>query len=71
MEMGERLHHAMTIRYQNTFRDLMAFCCYHYPRSPVIIGFNGACFALISFLVFYAFPLQTCTLMAGWPNLSP
>jgi hypothetical protein len=46
----------MTIRYQNTFRDIMAFCFYHYPRSPVVIGFYGVCFAIISLSVFRALP---------------
>jgi hypothetical protein len=46
----------MTIRYQNTFRDIMAFCFYHYPRSPVVIGLYGIGFTIISFIVFQALP---------------
>ena len=38
----------MTVRYQNTFRDVMAFCFYHYLRSPVVLGFYGVGFALVS-----------------------
>ena len=46
----------MTIQYQNTFRDIMAFCFYHYPRSPVAIGSYGISFVLISLIVFQAVP---------------
>jgi hypothetical protein len=46
----------MTIRYKNTFRDIMAFCFYHYPRSPVVIGSNCVAFAIISLIVFQALP---------------
>ena len=49
-------NHAMTIRYQNTFRDIMAFCFYHYPRSPVVIGCWGVGFAFTSLIVFQALP---------------
>jgi hypothetical protein len=71
----------MTIRYQNTFRDVMAFCFYHYPRSPVVIGSYGVGFALISLVLFQALPkdedvvtkivlfviieLIACTFLAG------
>jgi hypothetical protein len=34
----------------------MAFCFYHYPRSPIVIGFYGVGFALISLIVFQALP---------------
>ncbi len=34
----------------------MAFCFYHYPRSPVVIGFYGIGFALLSLVVFQALP---------------
>jgi hypothetical protein len=34
----------------------MAFCFYHYPRSPIVIGSNGIAFALLSVVVFQALP---------------
>ena len=34
----------------------MAFCFYHYPRSPVVIGFYGVGFAILSLIVFQALP---------------
>ena len=34
----------MTIRYTNTFRDIMAFSFYHYPRTPLVIGLYGVAF---------------------------
>jgi hypothetical protein len=34
----------------------MAFCFYHYPRSPVVIGFYGIGFALLSLIVLQALP---------------
>jgi YcxB-like protein len=34
----------------------MAFCFYHYPRSPVVIGFYGVAFAIASLSVFQALP---------------
>ena len=34
----------------------MAFCFYHYPRSPVVIGSYGLAFALITFSAFQALP---------------
>ena len=34
----------------------MAFCFYHYPRSPVTIGFYGVGFAVISLSIFQAMP---------------
>src|SRR5258708_692844 len=46
----------MTIRYQNTFRDIVAFCFYHYLRSPMVLGVYGVGFALISLAVFHALP---------------
>ena len=46
----------MTIRYQNTFRDILAFCFYHYPRSPVVIGSYMVSFAMISFVTFQSLP---------------
>ena len=46
----------MTIRYQNTFRDIVAFCFYHYPRSPLILGFYGFGFAILSAVVFQSVP---------------
>jgi hypothetical protein len=52
------LEGAITVRYSNTFRDIMAFCFYHYPRSPVVLGFNGVSFALISVLIFSALPKE-------------
>jgi hypothetical protein len=46
----------MTIRYQNSFRDVIAFCFYHYPRAPVTIGSYGILFAVLSFIIFQALP---------------
>ena len=43
-----RLPRAMTIRYQSTFRDIMAFNFYHHPRSPVFIGSYGVFIAITS-----------------------
>src|SRR5262245_32383841 len=37
----------MTIRYKNLFRDLLAFCLYHYPRSPVILGSHAVLLVLV------------------------
>jgi len=54
-EMAQTLGH-MTIRYTNTFRDVMAFCFYHYPRSPFIIGSYGFAFVIISLAIFQAMP---------------
>src|ERR1043165_2690233 len=48
----------MTIRYRNTFRDVMAFCLYHYPRAPVTIGSYGILFAVLSFIIFQALPKE-------------
>ena len=45
--------HAMTIRYQNTFRDIMAFCFYHSLRLPFFIGVSVVGFALLSLMVFH------------------
>ena len=38
----------MTIRFTLTFRDLLAFCRYHYPRSPFVIGTFLFCMALLT-----------------------
>jgi len=46
----------MTIRYENTFRDIMAFCFYHYPRSPLVIGVYGIGFVLVSLSIVRALP---------------
>lgn len=46
----------MTIRYQNTFRDILAFCFYHYPRSPVVVISYGITFAMFSFVIFQSLP---------------
>jgi hypothetical protein len=46
----------MTIRYKNTFRDVMAFCFYHYPRTPFVIGFYGIGFGLVSVATFRSLP---------------
>ena len=46
----------MTIRYENTFRDMMAFCFYHYPRTPMVIGVYGVGFALVSLALIQALP---------------
>lgn len=35
----------MTVRYTNTFRDIMAFCFHQYSRSPLILG-AYVCFSL-------------------------
>ena len=34
----------------------MAFCFYHYTRSPVVIGSQVVCFAIISLFLFQALP---------------
>jgi hypothetical protein len=39
----------MQIRYTNTFRDILAFCLYHYARSPIVLAsyaFGGALLSL-------------------------
>jgi hypothetical protein len=46
----------MTVRYTNTFRDILAFCFYHYPRSPVVLGTYGLGFLLISAVIFQSLP---------------
>ena len=46
----------MTIRYKNMFRDLMGFCFYHYPRSPIVIGTYGLGFVLLSSGILQALP---------------
>lgn len=46
----------MTIRYTNTFRDIMAFCFYHYPRSPLVIGVYGIGFILVTLVIVQALP---------------
>jgi hypothetical protein len=46
----------MTIHYKNTFHDVMAFCFYHYLRSPFILGTYGLCFIAISLVVYQAAP---------------
>jgi hypothetical protein len=46
----------MTIRYQNTFRDILAFCFYHYPRSPAVFVSYGIGYAMFSFVIFQALP---------------
>jgi len=48
--LPSRLPRAMTIRYQSTFRDIMAFNFYHHPRTPVFIG---------SYVVLIAFTSNT------------
>src|SRR5471030_1266677 len=46
----------MKVRYKNTFGDIMAFCFYHYPRSPLVIGIYGIGFVLISIPIVEALP---------------
>ena len=46
----------MTIRYTNTFRDIMAFCFYHYPRSPLVLGIYGVGFILVTLVIVQAIP---------------
>jgi hypothetical protein len=48
----------LSVRYENTFRDLMAFCAYHYLRSPVVLGFNGLTFLMLSWVVYSALPKE-------------
>jgi hypothetical protein len=51
----------MTVRYKNTFRDVMAFCFYHYPRSPFIIGSYLLCVGIFSLAVLKALSEETNT----------
>jgi YcxB-like protein len=46
----------MTIRYKNTFRDIMAFCFYHYPRSPMVIVTYAIGFAFLSLMIAQTLP---------------
>jgi len=46
----------MTIRYTNSFRDVMGFCFYHYPRSPLVMVTYGIGFLLVSLTIFQALP---------------
>jgi hypothetical protein len=46
----------MTIRYQNTFIDMMAFNFYHFLHSPVAIGMYAVSFVLISLTFVRAIP---------------
>jgi hypothetical protein len=46
----------MTSQYRNTFGDLMAFCFYHYMRSPVFIGSFVFGFLFMSLLIFQTLP---------------
>ena len=46
----------MTVRYTNTFRDIMAFCFYHYPRSPLVIGTYGIGFILVTHSIVQELP---------------
>jgi len=46
----------MTIRYQNTFRDLLSFCFHHYPCSPIMLGFFGIWFIFLSFAIIQQLP---------------
>ena len=55
----------MTIRYTNTFRDIMAFCFYHYPRSPLVIGVYGIGFILVTPLIVQALPSNESPIVKG------
>ena len=50
------IEHAMTVRYKITFRDLLAFCFYHYLRSPILVATYGIGLVFISFVVFQMLP---------------
>src|SRR5689334_19043278 len=50
------MNSAMTIRYRNTFGDIMAFCFYHYPRSPVVIGSMALVLGVLAFVFMQALP---------------
>ncbi len=38
----------MIIKYRNSYGDILAFCFYHYPRSPFVAGSCAVSIALIS-----------------------
>ena len=46
----------MIIRSRNTFCDIIAFCFYHYPRSPAVVISYGIAFAMFSFVIFQSLP---------------
>jgi hypothetical protein len=46
----------MIVRFKNTFRDILAFCFYHYPRSPMILACWAFPFALLSMASYQAIP---------------
>jgi hypothetical protein len=52
----------MTIRYRNTFGDIMAFCFYHYPRSPLVIGTIVVGMGVLSFVFIQAIPSEFTTM---------
>lgn len=52
----------MTVRYRNTFGDIMAFCFYHYSRSPLVIGTIVAGMGVLSFVFIQAIPAEFMTI---------
>ena len=47
---------SMGVQYKIKFRDLLAFCFYHYSRSPFVIGIYGIILFLISIQIVQALP---------------
>ncbi len=52
----------MSIRYENTFADIMAFCFYHYSRSPFVLAANGIFLALFLIVVVMVLPPEVSLL---------
>jgi len=48
----------MQVRFKIKFRDLLAFCTYHCPRSVFVIGVYGIIFLLLSFTIVQALPAE-------------
>ncbi len=46
----------MNAQYRNTFKDVMAFCFYHYPRAPMVVGTYGVLFVFMSFILVQDLP---------------
>jgi hypothetical protein len=51
----------MTVTYRNTFRDITAFCFYHYLRSPFVLGAYGICVGLLTLIAIQAIPKEAST----------
>jgi hypothetical protein len=51
----------MKVHYRNTFRDIMAFCFYHYPRSPFVVGSYLVFLVVLSVFFVMALPKEAST----------